>query len=96
MQIDSIEELAGFGMGVARLIVRADDLRKERDTLRDALQGMVDSYEHEASASNPALLSAREALGCGVIQVEPVAIPAEAAVIGAALDSESLEQGEPA
>lgn len=29
-------------------------------------------------------------------QTQPVAIPAEAAAIGAALDSESLEQGEPA
>lgn len=39
----------------ARLISAAPDLLV-------ALQGMVDSYEHEASADNPALIAARAAL----------------------------------
>lgn len=37
-------------------------LAADRSALASALQGMIDSYEHEASSENPALLNAREAM----------------------------------
>jgi hypothetical protein len=104
IQTELLEQIPGIaGATVPYRVLRAehatlqtdrDLLLLERDMLRDALQGMVDSYEHEGSANNPSLLRALEVLG--EVTVPRVVLPAEAVAAGAALDSESLEQGEPA
>lgn len=49
------ESEAEVTRAIARLIAAAPDLR-------EALQGMVESYEHEASPLNPALLRAKQML----------------------------------
>lgn len=45
IEIESIEELAAMGHGVASLIVYGDDVKRERDALAQALKNLVDDDE---------------------------------------------------